>query len=79
MPPDRLIVLRAGVAPVKGRKIVYWRERAFVRRVLPPPEVKPHAGSADAGTATYGPPPTSPKGADDMDDLRLTLPDLEAA
>lgn len=80
MPPEQLIVLRAGMAPVKGRKIVYWRERAFVRRVLPPPEVKPH-GFADGGTVAYVPPPApaSPKGTDDMDDLRLTLPDLEAA
>lgn len=81
MPPERLIVLRAGMAPVKGKKIVYWRERAFARRVLPPPEVKPHAGFAACGTTACGPPPApaSPKGADDMDDLRLTLPDLEAA
>lgn len=81
MPSDRLIVLRAGMPPVTGRKIVYWRERAFARRVLPPPEVKPHAGFASTGTAIYGPPPAPAptKGADDMDDLRLTLPDLGAA
>lgn len=81
MPSDRLIVLRAGMAPVKGRKIVYWRERAFARRVLPPPDMKPHAGFTDSGTAGYGPPPepTVIKGADDMDDLRLPLPDFEAA
>ena len=81
MPSNQLIVLRAGMAPVKGRKIVYWREHAFARRVLPPPEAKPHAGFAACGTAAYGPPPApgSHRGADDMDDLRLTLPDLEAA
>ncbi len=81
MPSDRLIVLRAGMPPVRGRKIVYWRERAFARRVLAPPEVKPHAGFADGGTVAYAPPlaPASTKGADDMDDLRLTLPELEAA
>jgi hypothetical protein len=27
MPQDQLIVLRAGLPPVKGRKIVYWREK----------------------------------------------------
>lgn len=81
MPPDRLIVLRAGMAPVKGKKIVYWRERAFARRVLPPPEVKPHGGFAGGGTVANAPPPQAPatKGTDDMDDLRLTLPELEAA
>jgi type IV secretion system protein VirD4 len=39
MPQDQLIVLRAGLPPIRGRKIVYWRERAFARRVQPPPRV----------------------------------------
>lgn len=39
MPPDRLLVLRAGMPPIRGRKIVYWRERVFARRVLPAPIV----------------------------------------
>lgn len=37
LPPDELIVLRAGAPPVRGRKIVYWRERVFSQRVRPPP------------------------------------------
>ncbi|ACG78767.1 type IV secretory pathway, VirD4 component [Phenylobacterium zucineum HLK1] len=36
---DALIVLRAGVPPVRGRKIVYFRERVFIRRLRSPPVV----------------------------------------
>ena len=36
LPDTALIVLKAGVAPVRGRKIVYWRERLFLRRLRPP-------------------------------------------
>jgi type IV secretion system protein VirD4 len=39
MPADRLLVLHAGVPPIRGRKIVYWRDRAFTRRIQPPPPV----------------------------------------
>lgn len=39
MPGDRLLVLHAGLPPIRGRKIVYWRERAFTRRIQPPPTV----------------------------------------
>ncbi len=52
MPPDRLLVLRAGVPPVYGRKIVYWRERAFRRRLAAPPMVPPHVGVARPATRT---------------------------
>lgn len=44
LPADRLIALRSGMAPILGRKITYWRERVFTKRLLPPPVVKPHAG-----------------------------------
>jgi type IV secretion system protein VirD4 len=40
--PDRLIVLRPGLSPVLGRKLVYWRDRRFQSRVSPPPSVAPH-------------------------------------
>ncbi|NBB59865.1 TonB-dependent receptor plug domain-containing protein [Pseudomonas sp. ODNR1LW] len=43
LPSDRLLVLKAGVAPTRGRKIVYWRERVFVRRLRPAPEIAPLA------------------------------------
>ncbi len=55
LPPCDLIVLRAGAPPVRGRKIVYWRERAFMRRLLPAPIVPVRAagpvGEVDAGGA----------------------------
>jgi type IV secretion system protein VirD4 len=37
--PRDLIVLKAGLPPVRGRKIRYYRERAFTRRLRPPPIV----------------------------------------
>lgn len=37
LPAERLILLRAGLAPVLGERIQYWRERAFRLRILPPP------------------------------------------
>jgi type IV secretion system protein VirD4 len=44
MSPKTLLVLRAGIAPVQGEKVVYWREKAFARRVLSPPAVPVHPG-----------------------------------
>jgi hypothetical protein len=38
MPQDQLIVPRAG-APIRGRKISYFKEKAFIRSVAPPPAV----------------------------------------
>jgi type IV secretion system protein VirD4 len=45
MPQDRLIVLRANLPAVRGRKIVYWRERMFTRRQRPAPIIPPHPGA----------------------------------
>jgi type IV secretion system protein VirD4 len=84
MPPDRLIVLRAGLPPVRGRKIVYWRERAFRARLAPPPivpapavevatPVVPPAGPAAAGR----PPKTDPVLPAVDDPLVLAMPDLD--
>ena len=39
MPKDQLLVLRGGIAPVRGRKLVYYRNRAFTARLSPPPEI----------------------------------------
>ncbi|WP_421937313.1 type IV secretory system conjugative DNA transfer family protein [Phenylobacterium sp.] len=39
LPPEALVVLKAGLPPVRGRKIVYYREAAFRRRVCPPPAI----------------------------------------
>jgi type IV secretion system protein VirD4 len=41
--PRRLIVLKAGVPPTRGRKIIYWRERVFRRRLRPPGAIPPLA------------------------------------
>jgi type IV secretion system protein VirD4 len=80
MPADRLIVLRAGMPPVRGRKIVYWREKAFARRVLPPPSVPAHAGSGAAGPPTPVAMPAPKSGRASTDDLTLHLvPALDAA
>lgn len=79
MDPGQLIVLRAGMPPVRGRKIQYWREKAFKARVVPPPAVAAHPGIGTARSV----PPTPPigGGAPRQDDLTLDLvaPALAAA
>lgn len=45
---DRLILLKAGIPPVAGRKIVYYRERFFRDRLYEPPAVLP-SPTDDAG------------------------------
>jgi type IV secretion system protein VirD4 len=72
MDPGRLIVLRAGLPPVRGRKVVYWRERAFRARLLAPPVVPAQPGIAAA------PPPVPVRRADDLD-LDLVAPALGSA
>lgn len=87
MPADRLIVLRAGMPPVRGDKIVYWREPALTSRVRPPPVVPAHPGTSASGLDDAAPPtPASLQDnathrGTDMDDLtlELVLPALEAA
>jgi type IV secretion system protein VirD4 len=79
--PGQLIVLRSGMAPVLGEKIVYWRERAFRRRLRPAPVTPQRARTAPGpdptrpGPSRPGPPPPgqAAKAASDPD------PDLEAA
>ena len=39
LPQTALLILKAGLPPVRGRKIVYWRERLFQRRLRPPPPI----------------------------------------
>ena len=48
MAADRLIVLRAGLPPVRGRKIAYYRERAFQVRLRPAPVIGPRPINAPA-------------------------------
>jgi len=80
MPPARLIVLRAGLPPVRGRKIVYGRERAFRARRRPAPTIPAHPGAGQAPTS-FAPPPSPAADAQADADLRLTLmlPALAAA
>jgi type IV secretion system protein VirD4 len=89
MPADQLIVLRAGMPPVRGRKITYWRERGFAKRVASPPLVAPRASIApdDASSSRAAIPPTvtGPDATRPRDGnlgdltLELVLPALEAA
>ncbi|MDB5448286.1 MAG: virD4 [Phenylobacterium sp.] len=37
LPGEQMIVLRAGTPPVRARKIAYYRERVFSKRISPPP------------------------------------------
>jgi len=78
MDPGRLLLLRAGLPPVRGQKIAYWRERAFSRRVQPPPIVP---ARASAPSATDVRPSVSGADANRDADLKLdlVLPTLEAA
>jgi type IV secretion system protein VirD4 len=41
LPQTALIVLKAGLPPVRGRKIAYWRDRIFRRRLRPAPTPAP--------------------------------------
>jgi len=60
--PDRaLIVLKAGLSPVRGRKIVYYREPAFQRRLRPAPDIPP------APLPSAPPAPSEPREEDSMD------------
>lgn len=82
MSPSKLIVLRAGIPPVRGEKVVYWREKAFARRVLPPPIVPVHTGfgrTAEADVEAPAPIASGPAGTKDPLTLDLIIPALEAA
>lgn len=37
MPKNELLLLRAGISPIRGRKIAYYRMPRFTRRVVTPP------------------------------------------
>jgi type IV secretion system protein VirD4 len=47
--PDALLVLRAGVAPIRGRKLVYYSDKAFAARQMAPPVVARHAAIQPIG------------------------------
>ncbi len=37
LPPDESVVMVAGHPPIKARKLRYYQDRNFTRRVMPPP------------------------------------------
>lgn len=82
MRADQLLVLRAGLAPVRGRKIVYWREAVFRRRIAPAPVVPPHPAIIQALTLMASAPTTGPgpvaRAEPDLT-LELIVPALAAA
>ncbi|MBI5940491.1 MAG: type IV secretory system conjugative DNA transfer family protein [Caulobacterales bacterium] len=41
LPADVLLVLKAGLPPTRGRKIAYYRDREFRRRLRPTPVIPP--------------------------------------
>ncbi|MBI1198601.1 MAG: TraM recognition domain-containing protein [Phenylobacterium sp.] len=77
MPDQDLIVLKAGMAPIRGRKLRYYREPAFRRRLRPPPPVAP----LDAVAAQAAEPDPSILSAESGDPLTLEaiVPMLAAA
>ena len=54
MPQDDMLVLRGGDPPIRGKKVVYWRERAFQARIHPPPIIPSYA-PIPAEPAAFGP------------------------
>ncbi|HEY2355952.1 MAG TPA: type IV secretory system conjugative DNA transfer family protein [Phenylobacterium sp.] len=73
MPPDRLIVLKAGSPPVRGRKITYHRERQFRTRLLPAPRILPRARPSAAATPSQAPTPDPTDGLLSLDIVAATL------
>lgn len=82
MPPDRLLVLRAGLPAIRGRKIAYYRERAFTARLRPAPVVParplpvPSPKPVPAAPASARRPSAADRSRDV--DLALVLPALTA-
>lgn len=78
MDPSQLILLRAGMPPVRGRKIQYWREKVFNQRVVAPPTVAARPGIGTALSASTMSMPSRAPRHDDLS-LDLVIPALEAA
>ena len=82
LPEDELIVLRGGVPPVRGRKIRYYRDAAFLDRVRPPPQVPPLARPVardEAAPPDGGPTSRRPPLDPETVDLDVALQILRAA
>jgi type IV secretion system protein VirD4 len=78
MDPGQLILLRAGMPPVRGRKIQYWREKAFTQRLVAPPTVASHPAIATKALAAAIPVASAAPRHDDLS-LDLVIPALDAA
>ncbi len=72
MPASRLIILKAGMPPVRGTKFVYWRERAFRRRLLPAPSLSGQP-AADSAPPAHSPGPVAPSSSPDPLALHLDM------
>ena len=68
MSRDALIVLRGGIPPVKARKIFYFANTDFTKRVQPPPVVPPLAAEST--------PPHTAGATDRLDAMAADLADL---
>nr|WP_314121562.1 type IV secretory system conjugative DNA transfer family protein [uncultured Brevundimonas sp.] len=69
LPSSALIVLKAGLAPTRGRKLVYFRDRRFTVRLRPPPPVaKPPASPRPPIPAAPSEPPP-PETDTDFDNI----------
>jgi len=73
MPAHRLLVLKAGIPPVRGDKIVYWREKAFRRRVTPPPIVPVHGDPGAGAPVRFQPQNSCLNGRRRQDPLTLDV------
>jgi len=59
LPPEELLVLRAGLPAIRGRKIRHYRDAAFRHRRLPAPDVPRLAPSPVADEPLEASPPTA--------------------
>jgi type IV secretion system protein VirD4 len=73
MSANQLIVIRAGIPPVRGDKIVYWREKAFTRRLVAAPVVPAHTGDGVTSPPTGDPASMLVSGDSRTDPLTLDL------
>lgn len=72
---DRLVVLKANSPPVLGRKIRFYREGAFRRRLAPPPSLPAVVSATDTANPSR---PALPQGDDTQANLTLVADSLAA-
>ena len=65
MDTDALIVLKAGLPPILGRKIRFFSHAVLKRRPVPPPDVPPIAAPMAPPPLPTPPPPEPAGGGDD--------------